>query len=129
MPQFPNQGSAMRIQFILLSLLLASCSGISKLPSFTPHKIEIRQGNKVTPEMRDKLKIGMSPTQVRAILGTPLIQDALHANRWDYVYRLEQDGKLIEQQRTTLYFADDKLTLIDPAPALVNSSESGSKHE
>ncbi|MDO8413392.1 MAG: outer membrane protein assembly factor BamE [Gallionellaceae bacterium] len=119
----------MRIKLILLSLLLSSCSGISKLPSFTPHKIEIRQGNKITAEMRDKLKMGMSRAQARAVLGTPLIQDALHANRWDYVYRLEQDGKLVEQQHTILYFTDDKLTLVDPALALVNSSDSGSKHE
>ena len=116
----------MRIKLFILSLLVSSCSGISRLPSFTPHKIEIRQGNKVTLEMRDKLKIGMPREQVRAILGTPLIQDALHANRWDYVYRLEQDGKLIEQQRMTLYFTDEKLAAIDPAPAVASSTE-GSK--
>ena len=103
----------MRIKLIFISMLLASCGGISKLPSFTPHKIDIRQGNLVTPEMRSKLKLGMSRTQVRAALGSPLINDALHANRWDYVYRLELGGKLTEQQRMTVYFDGDVLTRID----------------
>lgn len=103
----------MRIKLIIIALLLSSCSGVSRLPSFTPHKIDVRQGNLVTPEMRAKLKLGMSRMQVRAALGTPLISDALHANRWDYVYRLEQDRKLTEQQRMTVYFDGDVLTRID----------------
>ena len=103
----------MRITLILVALLLASCSGISKLPSFTPHKIEINQGNLITPEMRRKLKLGMSRSQVRTLLGTPLIMDTFHANRWDYAYRLEQNNKLVDQQRMTLYFAGENLTRID----------------
>ena len=97
----------MRIKLIIVSLLLASCSLL------TPHKIEIRQGNLVTPEMREKLKVGMSRLQVRSVLGTPLVNDPFHASRLDYVYRLEQSGKLIEQQRLTLYFDEDRLVRID----------------
>ena len=110
----------MRITFIVIPLLLAACSGVARLPSFTPHKIDIRQGNLVTSEMRGKLKLGMSRAQVRAVLSTPLINDAFHANRWDYVYRLEQDNKLIEQQRMTIYFDGDALARIDDGnmPAL-----------
>ena len=110
----------MHITLILVSLSLASCSGISKLPSFTPHKIEINQGNLLTPEMRGKLKLGMTRSQVRALLGTPLITDAFHANRWDYAYRLEQNNKLVDQQRMTLYFEGENLTRIDDSnmPAL-----------
>ena len=103
----------MRITLILVAVLLASCSGISKLPSFTPHKIEINQGNLVTPDMRGKLKLGMTRSQVRALLGTPLITDAFHANRWDYAYRLEQNNKLVDQQRMTLYFEGENLTRIE----------------
>ena len=110
----------MHVKLIIVALSLASCSGISKLPSFTPHKIEINQGNLVTPDMRGKLKLGMSRSQVRALLGTPLITDAFHANRWDYAYRLEQSNKLIDQQRMTLYFEGESLTRIDDSnmPAL-----------
>lgn len=110
----------MRIKLIIVSLLLASCGSVSRLPSFTPHKIEINQGNLITPEMRRKLKPGMSRSQVRALLGTPLIADAFHANRWDYAYRLEQNNKLVDQQRMTLYFEGENLARIDDGnmPAL-----------
>jgi len=102
----------MRIKLVLfaLSVLLASCSG---LVSLTPHKIEIQQGNLITPEMRDKIKVGMSAPMVRSILGTPLINDPFHAKRWDYVYSLQQGGKVSGQQRLTLYFEDDHLSRID----------------
>lgn len=116
----------MRIKLIVVSIMLASCSEMSmpKVSSLAPHKIEISQGNMITPEMREKLKVGMTRLQVRAALGTPLVSDPFHANQWDYVYRLEKGGKLVEQQRLKLHFADDRLTHIDdsgmpaqPAPA------------
>ena len=124
----------MRLKFIvvssmlLTSVLLASCSGISRVPSFVPHKMDIRQGNMVTPEMRSKIKVGQSRAQVSAILGTPLISDALHANRWDYVYRFEQDRKLIQQKNMTVFFDGDVLTRIDdgnmpPQPVTASAVE------
>lgn len=100
----------MRFNIILLSLLLASCGSV---PSLSPYKMDIRQGNFVTAEMRDKIKIGMSRAQVRYALGTPMISDVFHGNRWDYVYRLEQGRELVEQQRLTLYFEGENLVRID----------------
>jgi len=112
----------MRIKLIIVSVLLVSCSEMTmpKLPTFTAHKMEINQGNMVTPEMRHKLKLGMTRLQVQAILGTPLVNDVFHANRWDYVYRLEKKAKLLEEQRMTLYFEGEFLTRIDDGnmPAL-----------
>ena len=119
----------MRIILVVIAvLLLSSCGGVSRLPSFAPHKMDVRQGNMVTSEMRSKLKLGMTRVQVRAVFGTPLINDALHANRWDYVYRLEQDSKLVEQQRMTVYFDDDALARIDdgtmpPQPVAASAIE------
>jgi len=101
----------MRIKIILLSLLLASCNSFY-IPLLTPYKMDIRQGNFVTPDMREKLKVGMSKQQVRYVMGTPMINDVFHANRWDYVYRLEHNRKLIEQQNLTLYFEGDNLTRV-----------------
>jgi outer membrane protein assembly factor BamE len=101
----------MRFHLIIAALLLASCSGCS-IPHLTPYKMDIRQGNFVTPEMREKLKLGMSKQQVRYVLGTPLVIDAFHSNRWDYVYSLAQHGKPVEQQRLTLYFEGDNLVRI-----------------
>ena len=63
----------MRILIITVSVLLASCSNFSNyLPTFTPHKIEIRQGNLITQDMRDRIKVGMTQAQVKAVLGAPL---------------------------------------------------------
>jgi outer membrane protein assembly factor BamE len=126
-----NNTSPMRINFILIpvSILLASCSEMAmpKLFTFSPHKIEIRQGNLISQEMRERLKPGMTRLQVRAVLGTPLVSDPFHANRWDYVYRLEQSGKLVDNQHLTLYFDGDRLARIDdggmpPLPAAAASS-------
>lgn len=102
----------MRIKLVLLSVLLASCSDFS-VPLLTPYKMDIRQGNYITPEMREKLKLGMAKSQVRYLMGTPMIADAFHGNRWDYVYRLEHQGKIVEQQRLTLIFQGDYLLSID----------------
>ena len=95
---------------LLLSPLLVSCI----------YKMDIRQGNLVTPDMRDKLKIGMTKAQVRYVMGTPMINDPFHDNRWDYYYRLEQDGKLTEHQGMTLFFEGDSLTrIVDSDPGNV----------
>lgn len=98
----------MRTTLILLTVLLASCSYLN-VPVLSPYKMDIRQGNYVTPEMREKLRVGMTRAQVRYVLGTPMINDVFHGNRWDYVYRLERRGKVVEQQQLALYFAGDHL--------------------
>jgi outer membrane protein assembly factor BamE len=107
----------MRNKIILLTLLLAACGHM------TPYKMDIRQGNLITSEMRAKLQLGMSKQQVRYVMGTPLLADAFHENRWDYAYSLAQRGKPVEQQNMTLYFDHDNLIKIDDAamPALTNS--------
>lgn len=98
----------MRIKLILLPLLLLT----PVLPACTPYKMEIRQGNYVSFDMRQQLKTGMTRQQVRYLLGTPMISDPFHDDRWDYAYRLEQGGKLVEQQNMTLYFEGDSLARI-----------------
>ena len=102
----------MRIGIVLLALLLASCDSFY-IPLLTPYRMDIRQGNYVTQDMRDKLKLGMSKPQVRYVLGTPLVMDPFHANRWDYVYRFEHGGKVIDRQNLTLYFEGDNLVRMD----------------
>lgn len=91
-------------------LLLAGCSVTEKL---TPYKIDIQQGNVVTQEMVAKLKPGMTKAQVRFILGTPLITDAYHANRWDYVYRYLKAGKLTEERKLALFFDQELLQRVE----------------
>ncbi len=120
----------MRILILLISLLLASCSNFSNyLPTFTPHKIDIRQGNLITQDMRDKIKVGMTQSQVKAVLGAPLINDIYHADRWDYLYRLEVQGKVVENQRLTLYFEQGVLARIDDATPLAVSAISAQEEK
>ena len=83
------------------------------LPGLTPHRIEIQQGNYVTQDMVDKLKPGMSRSQVRFALGTPLVTDPFHNDRWDYVYVLQKKGVVTEQRRIVVVFSEDKLVRID----------------
>jgi len=100
----------MRARIITLAvLLLAGCSSVPSLL----YKIEIQQGNVITQEMVNKLKPGMTRSQVRFALGSPMISDAFHENRWDYLYRFEQRGRLIEQRKLTIFFEDDHLVRID----------------
>lgn len=111
----------MRNKIILVSLLLAACGG--NIPHLSPYKMDIRQGNLITAEMREKLKLGMTKQQVRYVMGTPLLADVFHENRWDYAYSLAQRGKPVEQQSMILYFENDSLVKIDDAamPALTNN--------
>jgi outer membrane protein assembly factor BamE len=88
--------------------LLAACTQVPTVPGFTPYKMEIQQGNYVTQDMISRLKPGMTREQVRFVLGTPLVTDPFHANRWDYVFsRRPQGGGRVEQRRFSLHFDDE----------------------
>lgn len=98
----------------LAVLVLAGCSSTPELTSYlTPYRIDIRQGNFVSQEMVAQLKLGQSKDQVRFILGTPLVMDLFHADRWDYVYRFQPGRGEAQQRRMTVYFTDGKLARID----------------
>lgn len=110
----PSAGHPQYMRFALaLVLLLAGCKQVPVLPSLTPYKIDIQQGNHVTQEMVEKLKPGMSRAQVRFLLGTPLVVDPFRNDRWDYVYLYYKAGELTEQRRVSVIFEDDKLKRVD----------------
>ena len=92
----------------LTLLILLFITGCSSIPSVL-YKIDVQQGNIITQDMVDKLKPNMTKSQVRFILGTALIGDVFHKDRWDYVYRLLQHGNLVEEYKLTVFFEDDKL--------------------
>jgi outer membrane protein assembly factor BamE len=102
---------------VVLSLLSVSCS--SAIPSFKPYKMDIQQGNVVTSKMMLQLRPGMSKSQVRFIMGTPLIQDPFHSNRWDYFYEMRKGGKVVEQRHVILDFEKEALVRVrgDVVPA------------
>ena len=89
----------------ILALLLSGC--------LTVYKTEIQQGNVVTQEMIDKLKPGMTRSQVRFVMGTPLIVDPFHQDRWDYYYYLRRSNETSgESQRVTVVFKNDLLIAV-----------------
>jgi outer membrane protein assembly factor BamE len=98
---------ALFLGFVLLPVL-AGC-GVPRIPGITPYKPEIQQGNYVSPEMISQVKPGMSREQVRFILGTPLLADIFHSDRWDYVYWREAVNGKREERRVALFFVDGKL--------------------
>ncbi len=98
-----------KILALLVFLILAGCS-------YLPHalyRIDVQQGNVVNEEMLEKLKPGMTKSQVLFVMGSPLIVDTFRDNRWDYVYIMREKGDLVEQKRLTIYFDDDKLVNIE----------------
>ena len=93
-----------------LLALVAACSHAPRIPGITPYRMEIQQGNYISQEMVSQLKPGMTREQVRFILGTPLVTDIFHADRWDYVYWRElANGKREERHVAVIFSADNKL--------------------
>jgi outer membrane protein assembly factor BamE len=99
---------------LLASLSLGACGGMtdrtrSMLYAVTPYKVEVVQGNFVSKEQVDALKPGMSRQQAREILGTSLLTDVFHADRWDYVFTIRRQGVEEQQRRLTLFFKGEVL--------------------
>jgi len=103
-----------------LALVAAACATAAGCGSFdsaslriasvvTPYKVEIVQGNFVSREQVQALKPGMTRAQVRDILGTPLVQDAFHADRWDYVFTIHRQGVQPQERKLAVFFAGEVL--------------------
>lgn len=100
------------------SLLLAGCSStpdpyapqtsiLEKIPLM--YKRDVQQGNVLDQELVNRLKPGMTKSQVNYIMGTPLLVDVFHLERWDYFYSLKKGRKQAVQKRISLFFQDDRL--------------------
>lgn len=96
--------------FLIYSLsvvvLLISACNKEKIPGV--YRIDIQQGNEVTQDMVNKLQPGMTKSQVAFILGTPLLIDTFHPNRWDYIYSFHPGNGKREQRRLTIFFDDEQ---------------------
>lgn len=100
-----------RLLILASTLALAACSVTNYLHPYRP---DIRQGNLVTQEMVAQLKPGMTRDQVRFVLGSPLLVDVFHAERWDYLYRMQKGrGGSVQQRRLAVFFKDNKLERVD----------------
>jgi len=95
----------MRIAAPLIVLLALSTSACV-------YKLDVQQGNLVTQESVTKLKKGMTKSEVRQLLGTPLLMDPFHGNRWDYYFSTEVRGRATERTRFSVFFDNDKLVSV-----------------
>ncbi len=123
-----HASSALRLGFLAVilpaALGLGACSNLTQQHDLTsifkPYRIDVIQGNFVSKEMAEELKPGMSKDEVRAILGTPLLQDIFHADRWEYVFSLRQGYQAPIVRRYTVFF-DQEGKMIradgDPLPS------------
>lgn len=98
--------------FLIPALLLSLLAGCSSAP-IGPHRIDVQQGNALDQENVARLKTGLNRSQVRFLLGTPLVVDPFRNDRWDYVYVFHKGGRLAEQKRITLFFEGDVLVRIE----------------
>lgn len=104
----------LRLPLLLsLPLLFSACSGTPDVTSMlSPYRVDVRQGNYVSQEMVAQLKPGMSREQVRFALGTPLVADMFHTDRWDYVYRFQPGRGEVQLRRLVVLFEDGKLARV-----------------
>jgi outer membrane protein assembly factor BamE len=116
--QLIYRGSRMRGTLIAVATVavLAGCSTYDSLTqrvaqSITPYRITVVQGNFVSAEAAAQMKIGMTRAQVRQLLGTPLLTDMFHADRWDYVFYFKRGSTAVVQQRDFIvFFSGDLVT-------------------
>ncbi len=99
-----------RVLLALIILTAALLNGCSYLKYPDIHKVTVQQGNIVNQEMVDQLLPDMTRSQVRYILGTPLLTDTFDQDRWDYYYSTKRPGRDELRERITLYFEGNTLT-------------------
>ena len=97
------------ISALCASLLLTACA--SWLPE--PHKLDLQQGNTVKLEQLESIEVGMTKSEVRKIMGSPMLSDPFHNQRWDYIYRFIPNKGFVRKSLLTLYFEEDVLVKID----------------
>jgi outer membrane protein assembly factor BamE len=102
-------------------VVLTGCEALQRTDSLmgfiTPYRIDIVQGNAITREQAAMLKPGLSRLQVRDVLGTPLVADPFHANRWDYIFTLRRPGAELQRRSVIVWFEGDVVKSVD-APEL-----------
>lgn len=110
----PQRRASLRL---LLAVVAGACgAGCATIDTYAPtlrsfgvYKLDVNQGNFISQDMVDKLRVGQTKQQVKLILGTPLIESAFRQDRWDYSYEFIRQGRVVEHRKLVVYFADDKL--------------------
>ncbi|MFM1870236.1 MAG: hypothetical protein RLY99_980 [Pseudomonadota bacterium] len=112
-----------KLGFVALFIVgMAACSNLTTFSDesksrlgkvFKPYRPDMVQGNFISKEQLERLKVGMDRDEVKVILGTPLLTSVMHTNRWDYVFAFKRgDTQLVEQRQVTLFFEKEVLVKI-----------------
>ena len=106
---------------------LAGCQSLQTSENFlgviTPYRVEVVQGNVITSEQAAVAKPGLTRAQVRDVLGSPLLADPFHADRWDYVFTIRRQGAAPQLRRVVVRFKDDVLESFDAGGELPSERE------
>ncbi|MCK4833186.1 MAG: outer membrane protein assembly factor BamE [Gammaproteobacteria bacterium] len=100
-----------KLQIFAVSCIVALSGCTDWLPE--AHKLDLQQGNTVKLEQLEGISIGMTKSEVRKIMGSPMLSDPFHNQRWDYIYRFIPKKGFERKSLLTLYFEDDVLVKID----------------
>ena len=100
------------LQRVLLGMVLGA------LASGCVYRINIQQGNFLDQAAVEQVKPGMTRSQVRYLLGTPMVADSFNKERWDYLYYLKKGrSSKVDSRRVTVYFEGDKVAKLDKPSA------------
>lgn len=123
------------LSLLALTLVLSACSSLPSMGSIasvsgekvmglvTPYRVEVVQGNVLTKELVAKVKPGMSRAQIRDILGSPLLTDVFHDERWDYAFSIRRQGTPYQQRLVVAWFEGDLLKSLDVPGDLPSEDE------
>lgn len=106
---------AVRLLVLVIPLLLSACF-------LAPHRVDVQQGNFVDQDMMSKLKLDMTRSQVLFVLGTPLVADPFHPDRWDYVYLTGKAGDVDRKRGIAVVFSEDRLIRIEGDVVLLRAA-------
>lgn len=134
-PALCNNGDRFSMRFLRIPLALlvapltlvgAGCSSVPQVPSLvSEYRIDIQQGNVVTQEMVSQLKPGLTKDQVRYILGSPMLVDVFHGDRWDYIYTMRKGSSdVVETRRFSVFFSEAKLQRVSGDVVAASAGES-----
>jgi outer membrane protein assembly factor BamE len=107
---------------LALAPALTACSNLRASSPETlfgllePYKVDVVQGNVVTQEVMAQIQPGLGRMQVKEILGTPLLADPFHTDRWDYVFSIHRQGVADQQRRVSVFFKNDAVERFETQP-------------
>ena len=114
----PAPKKAARAAAVIATLALSGCV----------YRMDVQQGNLLDAEDVDQVEVGMTRSQVRFLLGTPMVTDTFDKDRWDYVYSLRRGHeRQVTRRHLVVWFDGDKVTRIEepiPLPRPVSSTSS-----